>query len=51
MNSNTQQKYSAVDGTTLDQEFELDVVLAHDLLKQMKLSEDRRGLFHIIFFN
>lgn len=33
---------NSVDGKMLDDEFELDLVLAHDLMKQMKLSEDRR---------
>lgn len=30
------------DGVYLDQEFELDVAVAQDLIKQMKLPEDRR---------
>lgn len=37
INTNT-----AIDGATLDSEFELDVVMAYELMKKMKLSEDRR---------
>lgn len=38
----TDQNPSVIDGAVLDQEFELDVMLAQDLMKQMKLAEDRR---------
>lgn len=33
---------SGIEGSTLDREFELDVALAQELMKQMTLSEDRR---------
>lgn len=42
MTDQNQNSPSAIDGTTLDEEFELDVCLAHEMMKQMKLSEDRR---------
>lgn len=38
----TDQIPNIIDGSSLDQEFELDVTLAQDLIRQMKLSEDRR---------
>jgi hypothetical protein len=38
----TDQNPNAIDGSFLDQEFELDVMLAQDLMKQMKSSEDLR---------